>query len=105
MKAITGIIIFVLILMGLFCAGFVIGTMFARQAAEFEKLYNKIQSGINQRTATKKNWITLNVMIETLKSMRHKNPEKMDVLLNNFNIKFGKFRIESHLNKRGVKVK
>jgi hypothetical protein len=66
---------------------------------DYEATYRVINYLINKWDVTSANYERLFVRLKNLQRMPHKNREKTDVLVSSFFSKYGKVRIEKHLNK------
>ena len=98
----TGFALLALFLMFLFCFAFWIVEYGKKNLANeiiYENLYSVIQKMIDEKEVTIYCHDKIQLKIDQLKKLKWKNTEKTEVLIANFQKRFGKARIIKHLER------
>jgi hypothetical protein len=100
MKAITIILLFGILLAGIFVFAWIIveyGKRDMEHEKEYEDNYKLIDVLIRDLKIDRLNYEKIDLRLSNLRRMPFKNREKTEKLVENFQKKFGKVRIEKHL--------
>ena len=101
MKAITLIISLFLLSGGIYMLFWMIKQYGKRDMAnekQYEMDYYIIKTRIDNLPVNKFNFESIDLRLSNLKRLPFKNPEKTEILVNSFYQKYGRIRIEKHLN-------
>jgi hypothetical protein len=75
------------------------GIRYLAQEKQYEADYKLIKYMIDKDPVTKLNFEKIDLRLSNLKRLPFRNPEKTEILVNDFYKKYGKVRIEKHLQR------